>query len=141
MRCLIVGPDDAGRSCVLEEREVSFGEIAPGLSVHGVYKTLESPPAVRLAGRGELVDLGTGPGQCSWALWRFEAGGEVGMHHTDTVDFDVILEGTVDLILDDGTHSLGSGDCVVMTGVDHGWRAGPEGCLVSGTALGCAPRE
>lgn len=141
MRCFIVGSDDAGRSCVLEEREVSFGEIAPGLSVHGIYKIRESPPAARPAGRAELVDLGVEPGQCSWALWRFEPGGEAGMHQTDTVDFDVVLEGTVELILDDGTHPLGSGDCVVMTGVDHGWRAGPKGCLLSATALGSAPRE
>jgi quercetin dioxygenase-like cupin family protein len=63
------------------------------------------------------------------------------MHHTDTVDFDLVVEGTIELILDDGAHALQSGDCVFMTGVDHGWRAGPAGCILSGTSLGCRRRD
>src|SRR5687767_13471296 len=85
---------------------------------------------------GELVDLGVMPGMCSWVLWRFEAGGEYPMHHTDTLDFDVVLGGSVELLLDDGPHLLRPGDCVVMTGVDHSWRAGGQGCLISGVAFG-----
>lgn len=141
MRCLVAGMDEAGRSAVRNEREIAFGELMPGLSVDALFRTTESPPAARPEGRGELVDLGLQPGQSSWALWRFEAGSEVGMHHTDTVDFNVVLEGAIELILDDGAHALQSGDCVVMTGVDHAWRAGPTGCLLSGVALGSRPRD
>lgn len=75
------------------------------------------------------------PGQSSWALWRFDAGAEVDLHHTDSLDFDLVVEGTIELILDEGVHALAAGDCVVMTGVDHAWRAGPEGCLMSGVTL------
>jgi uncharacterized cupin superfamily protein len=48
------------------------------------------------------------------------------MHHSDSVDFSIVLEGTVDLILDDGTHRLGPGDGVVMNGVDHAWATHEE---------------
>ena len=141
MRCFIAGVDDDGRSCVVNEREVVFGEIMPGLAVDALFKTVEGPLPTRPDGRGDLVDLGVSPQQCSWSLWRFGSGAEVTMHHTDTVDFDVILAGAVELVLDDGAHALEVGDCVVMTGVDHGWRAGPEGCVVSATAIGTPPRE
>jgi hypothetical protein len=53
------------------------------------------------------------------------------MHHTDTVDFDTLLEGSLELQLDDGTHPLNVGDCVIVAGVDHAWKSGPEGCRLS----------
>lgn len=62
------------------------------------------------------------------------------MHHTDSVDFDVVLEGSVDLILDDGAHPLQRGDSVVMTGVDHAWRAGQDGCVLAASNVGSTRR-
>ena len=58
------------------------------------------------------------------------------MHHTDTIDYDIVLAGSVELILDDGAHLLGPGDCVVITGVDHAWRAGPDGVILSVALIG-----
>ena len=46
-----------------------------------------------------------------------------GMHTTDTVDFEVVLEGTVILELDDGAEvTLHPGDTVVQNGTRHRWR-------------------
>jgi quercetin dioxygenase-like cupin family protein len=61
------------------------------------------------------------------------------MHHTDTVDFDTVLSGSVELTLGDGMHQLAAGDSVVMTGVDHAWRAGPEGCRLNVMSIGVLP--
>jgi uncharacterized cupin superfamily protein len=61
------------------------------------------------------------------------------MHQTNTVDFDIVVAGSVELILDDGTHLLETGDCAVITGVDHAWRAGSSGCTVSAVAVGTRP--
>jgi quercetin dioxygenase-like cupin family protein len=45
-----------------------------------------------------------------------------GMHTTDTVDFEVVLEGEVTLELDDGaTVTLRAGDTVVQNGTRHRW--------------------
>ncbi|VEG38193.1 cupin [Mycolicibacterium flavescens] len=46
-----------------------------------------------------------------------------GMHTTDTVDFEVVLEGTVVLELDDGAEvTLQAGDTVVQNGTRHRWK-------------------
>ena len=46
-----------------------------------------------------------------------------GMHTTDTVDFEVVLAGTVVLELDDGAEvTLQPGDAVVQNGTRHRWR-------------------
>lgn len=45
-----------------------------------------------------------------------------GMHTTATVDFEVVLQGSVTLELDDGAKvSLGVGDTVVQNGTRHRW--------------------
>ncbi|MGE2731860.1 cupin domain-containing protein [Mycolicibacterium vaccae] len=50
-----------------------------------------------------------------------------GMHTTDTVDFEVVLEGTVVLELDDGaTVTLNPGDTVVQNGTRHRWHNGGD---------------
>jgi mannose-6-phosphate isomerase-like protein (cupin superfamily) len=45
-----------------------------------------------------------------------------GMHTTATIDFEVVLEGEVELELDDGAVvQLRPGDCVVQNGTRHAW--------------------
>jgi len=39
-------------------------------------------------------------------------------------------------VLDDGAHRLEPGDTVVVAGVDHAWRAGPDGCTMVNTMIG-----
>jgi len=46
-----------------------------------------------------------------------------GMHTTDTVDYDIVLDGEVWLELDDGAETLlRQGDIVVQCGTRHAWR-------------------
>lgn len=46
-----------------------------------------------------------------------------GMHRTDSVDYDVVLEGEIWLELDDGAETcLGQGDVVIQGGTRHAWR-------------------
>ena len=61
------------------------------------------------------------------------------MHYTDTIDCHTVIAGSVDLILDDGAHRLAAGDCVMVTGVDHAWKAGPDGCTTSILLIGTPP--
>jgi hypothetical protein len=43
------------------------------------------------------------------------------MHRTRTLDYAVVIEGEVVLILDDGETVLGPGSVVVQRGTDHAW--------------------
>jgi hypothetical protein len=53
----------------------------------------------------------------------------------------MLLEGSLELTLDDGRHSLEPGDVVVLNGVDHLWTAGPEGCRLNVVAIGTPPPD
>ena len=56
-------------------------------------------------------------------LLRYMDQSDPGMHATDTIDFEVVLEGTIVLELDDGAEvTLHAGDTVVQNGTRHRWR-------------------
>jgi hypothetical protein len=51
-----------------------------------------------------------------------------GMHTTDTVDYDIVLDGEIWLELDDGAETmLKQGDVVVQCGTRHAWRNRGDG--------------
>lgn len=43
------------------------------------------------------------------------------MHRTETVDYGIVLEGEIHLVLTDSETKLGPGDIVVQRGTDHAW--------------------
>jgi hypothetical protein len=142
VRLLITGVDEHGRSCVVEDRvpsEVPFGP--DGISVAIAARTESCPPPSRPPGHGERVPSAATPGTAGWNFIQFPAHTSTAIHHTDSVDFDVVLEGSIDLILDDGAHRLGRGDGVVINGVDHGWQTAESDCRLSVVVIATPPPE
>ena len=45
-----------------------------------------------------------------------------GWHRTQTVDYVYVLDGPVELVLDEGSVIVEPGDCVVQRGTNHAWR-------------------
>ena len=65
-----------------------------------------------------------------------------GMHTTDTIDFEVVLDGEVWLELDNGKEAhLRAGDTVVQNGTRHAWHnRSDEPCTMLVAILGAGPR-
>jgi mannose-6-phosphate isomerase-like protein (cupin superfamily) len=138
---VLAGWGDDHRSTVLhtipirdEDRSVNLVE---GLSLSD---PLPAPPASSTAEFLDLAEYGMRcpDGTAFWALFTQAPGEEFGMHYTETIDFDLIVSGSTTLTLEDGEVDLGSGDCVLINGVPHAWRAGPDGCQLSSMLVGRA---
>jgi uncharacterized cupin superfamily protein len=43
------------------------------------------------------------------------------MHRTETVDYGIVLEGELTLIMDEGETVIRRGDIVIQRGTNHGW--------------------
>ena len=136
---MITGVDADGRSCVVSDTDVALDQLAPGFAMGIPFATTSSPPPPRAEGTAPLIDQGIAPGLARWMVVELGADSETPMHHTDTLDLQTVLSGSVDLVLDDGVHRLQQGDLVVLTGVDHAWRGGPDGCRLSAVLIGTAP--
>ncbi len=53
----------------------------------------------------------------------FAPGFESMMHRTRSLDYGIVLEGTIELILDSGEKQLlQRGDCCIQRGTNHAWR-------------------
>ncbi|WNI21428.1 MULTISPECIES: hypothetical protein [unclassified Streptomyces] len=68
---------------------------------------------------------------------------EPSMHATDTLDYDVILSGKVDLELGSGeVRTLGPGTCVILGGVAHAWKNHyDEPCILAAAMIGTGRTE
>lgn len=77
-----------------------------------VYKPyLESPPGLVATGGTVLRFVDVGPGHLS------------PMHRTVSLDYGVVIEGEVELVLDSGeTRLLKRGDVAIQRGTMHAWR-------------------
>jgi mannose-6-phosphate isomerase-like protein (cupin superfamily) len=77
----------------------------------------ESPDAQTMARGAEALEQHL-PG-----LLRHMEPDQPGMHTTQTIDYDVVLAGTLTLELDDGAEvDLPAGSCIVQNGTRHAWR-------------------
>ena len=132
MRQLVTGIDADGRSCIASEKVI---EASDEIAVETPYETPSAPPP-RPVGNADSHDVALAPGAVRVLLVQWPAGFHVPMHHTDSVDVNTVVAGSIDLLLDDGPHTLHVGDTAVVTGVDHGWTAGPDGATTTGVLLG-----
>lgn len=133
MRMIETGVKD-GKSCVV--REVPVVHEGDDVSVvqfrHLATGSLEPRPE----GKGEFVDIPVAPGDALFYRVRFPANQLRRVHYTDTIDCHTVVSGSIELLLDDGPHLLEAGDSAIVTGVDHGWKVGPQGCIVSMIVFG-----
>ncbi len=141
MRRILTGVDDRGRSTVIAVEELDLrpspGEVALA-PLSGTHGQPPEPPIDRPA-HPPLLEMDLAPGSTQWLLVAMGPGYHHPDHRTDTVDYDCVLAGEAELLLDDGSVTLRPGDCAVLPGVAHQWRAGPQGCTLSITMVGLEP--
>jgi mannose-6-phosphate isomerase-like protein (cupin superfamily) len=84
-----------------------------------IFRVAEFPPGVGGEVRDHetvLRDFGIGPDVARGHAPRHPA-----IHRTRSVDYVVVLEGEIDLLLDDRDLRLKAGDVVVQQGTNHAW--------------------
>ncbi|MBL8379457.1 MAG: cupin domain-containing protein [Burkholderiales bacterium] len=85
-----------------------------------IFRVAEFPPRLGVAYAPDnattLNDFGIGAD-----VLRGHAPRHPAIHRTRTVDYVVVLEGEIVLLLDDGEVTLKAGDTVVQRGTNHAW--------------------
>lgn len=132
MRLFVTSADDTGRS---------FMESVTDIAAEGtvsLYDAADWPPTALLPGTAALYDNSPAAGALAWRVATFAPDHYVPPHFTTSIDLDQVVSGSVVLGLDDGEYLLSPGDFVVMRGVGHSWRAGPDGVTMAVTRIGTA---
>ena len=116
-------------------RRIVTGHDAQGRAIFEIDETLEesalgaviwSTDALPADNGGPAVSAGAPAGIASGGtivrVMTIQPGQRSPMHRTQTLDFGVVIEGEVQLELDDGaTRQVGPGDIVVQRGTIHAW--------------------
>ena len=158
MRRVITGVDAQGRSTVLSdgpapvafhagsmlEAKLIEGAAAPSpvpgsqavvfelWNLDAQPEMLQNDPTVGLT----VPDYDTPSAHTKWILTHMGPGLDVPMHSTPTVDYAVVLSGEVELGLETGPVLLRTGDMMLVNGVKHSWKAGPQGCAIATVLVG-----
>lgn len=132
-RRVVTGHTADGVSVVLSDGPVPVSRQIPedGVAFHEIWNTTGAPTVVtadevtdpterELAAppppRGTKIRINEfAPGFLN------EAGLQSPVHRTASVDYGIVLEGEITLVLDDSEVTLHAGDVVVQRGTDHAW--------------------
>ena len=129
-----------GKSSIVEQIDLAMPTDALGMRT--LMEIVPAKLSPRPEGSGGLQAIPVAPGAVRWFRISFPPSSVHAMdemHHTDTMDCLTIVAGSTELLLDDGPHQLEVGDCVIVAGVDHGWRTGENGCVMSSMIFGTPP--
>lgn len=138
MRRIITGVNRTGQSTVISIEEISSHLVSDLWATSLVPPTLDDDN--RQTGTG-FVDVAVLPGRTRWLVSHMEPDSETPMHRTDTLDYDTVIEGAIELVLEDTRVPLHAGDCVLVAGVAHQWRTSTQGCSMSCVLIGLEPLE
>jgi mannose-6-phosphate isomerase-like protein (cupin superfamily) len=141
VRRVVTGHDERGRSRVVSDDDadaIDFGD-AGGL-FHIIWGRDDVAHFPDAGNQPRWRGPSPPPGGCRVTIFELPPGDEndlddyvvdamsefadpkrPGMHATPTLDFDIVLNGTVGLELEDGEEILRPGDVVVLNGTLHRW--------------------
>lgn len=125
VRRVVTGHDEAGRAVVLSDAAFEGTPVPSGTSVQNTIWTSAGAPVDNddaTDGRERKTDL-TLPGGSVLRVVDMLPGTTAPMHRTSSLDYGIVLSGTIELLLDDKSSTLlGPGEIVIQRGTIHSWR-------------------
>ena len=121
----IVCVDENGESKAIEDGpapDVRTDPARPGFSSTFIWATDSTPASIDTASEpAHVLTPPPGGSLCSVLTFPPERASHRGMRKTRTLDFCLILEGEITLVLDTEEVHLKAGDTVVQRGTHHAW--------------------
>ncbi|MGN8027643.1 cupin domain-containing protein [Microbacterium sp. 22242] len=131
-RRIVTGHDGSGASVVVSDAPVPVSRELPedGVAFHEVWVTHASPAAIGAGPEDPTAGSLTVPPPARGTRIRineFLPGHldarrlQSPVHRTESIDYGVVLDGEITLVLDDGEVTARAGDVIVQRGTDHAW--------------------
>jgi quercetin dioxygenase-like cupin family protein len=125
VRRVVTGHDADGRSVVLSDGPPPRSHDMGPAIFHELWNTSAMPaPVTAVEPEPTERPLVTPPDPNGTIvrITEIKAGQKSPMHRTASIDYGIVLDGEIWLVLDDGSETrLGQGDVVVQRGTDHAW--------------------
>lgn len=132
-RRVVTGHSPSGISVVVSDGPVPVSRHLPddGVHFHEIWNTAGAPAPITAVEPDEpterTLEVPPPPQGTKIRLNEFapgfldDRGLQSPVHRTASIDYGIVLEGEITLVLDDSEVTLRSGDVVVQRGTDHAW--------------------
>lgn len=131
-RRIVTGHDEAGVSVVVSDGTVPVSREIPedGVAFHEVWVTSTTPASIHAGAEDPTAGAITVPPPTHGTRIRIneflpghldERRLQSPFHRTESIDYGVVLEGEITLVLDDSEVTASAGDIVIQRGTDHAW--------------------
>jgi hypothetical protein len=113
-------PADISGGADRAEREIGVPPPPRG----SIFRVVEFPPGRKEMSRAAVLE--------EMGLSHQSGSTHPGMHKTRSIDYAVVMEGEIDMILDDCEVHLAAGDVLVQQGANHAWvNRGTQACRIA----------
>ena len=148
IRRIVTGHDENGVAKVLLDGPATNVKVpSPGTASTLIWCTDKAPADVTMGTNIEDMGarvIGTAPPAkgTRFAVIDFPPGNNAFMHRTDSIDYVIVLEGEIEMDMDDSTVTMKAGDVMIQRGTNHAWanrsqaRARLAFVLIDGEPLG-----
>jgi naringenin degradation protein FdeH len=127
IRRVVTGHSAAGVAKVLRDTPATNAKHPqPGVVSTLIWCTDGSPAKIPVGEEPEDMGgriIGTSPPKngTRFAVIDFPPGSLPHMHRTETIDYVIVIEGEVEMDMDDSTVKLKAGDIMIQRGTNHAW--------------------
>jgi quercetin dioxygenase-like cupin family protein len=143
IRRVVTGHDERGRAVVLfDDRRTSPPSSRPGHEACVVWSSERDVADNDGGADAALTPVPTSLTEGSvFRIVEYGPGVAPRNHRTDSLDYAVVLSGSIEMELDDGLRvTLRQGDVLVQRGTIHNWvNPGPEPCRIAFVLIGATP--
>ncbi len=124
-RRVVTGHDASSRSVVISDGPAAITRaVDDGASFHELWATASTPAPIEAVEPEPVAPsdpVGPPGGGTRVRVVDMPPGTRSPMHRTESVDYGIVLAGTLTLVPDGETTTIGPGDLVVQRGTDHAW--------------------
>jgi quercetin dioxygenase-like cupin family protein len=127
IRRVVTGHDNSNVAKVIMDGEATNHKGGASGAQSTLIWITEGAPAEMPVGE-QVEDLGARilgtpppPNGTRFAVITFPPGNPGRMHRTETIDYVIVMQGELDMDMDDSTVKLKAGDVMVQRGTNHAW--------------------
>lgn len=122
IRRVVVGHNSIGLAAKVRDDYLPLNPSPAGLNIRQIWASDEYPACVSSEDDKATLNMGLNPIGSSFNIVDIPPRSTGIMHRSITLDYGVVIEGSVVLILDDGSRTvLGPGDAVIVQAGMHRW--------------------
>ncbi len=135
IRRIVTTHDADGKAVIGTDEQMEAREGRPGTGIYNAIMWATETMPVDINGAdptGQKMDIAPGPNGSIFRVLEVPPGAAPYMHRTETIDYVLVLEGEIDMELDDSEVHMKAGDMMIQCGTNHAWaNRGDKVCRIA----------